>query len=402
MKSEEKTKVLYVITKSNFGGAQRYVYDLATSIPTDRFDVAVALGGTGARDEVAGKLDVLLKKAGVRTMFVESFMRDMSFINDIRAFCELYRIVRKERPHVLHVSSSKAGGLGVVVGRLLRVPSVVFTSHGLTHDEMWRPYWQRVLILFFTWLTALLSTKTILVSRDNYDRVRRMPCIRKKAVLIHNGIAAPLLIDRNEARETLAPHVGEAEVCVGSIAEYHPNKNLETLIQALKLVHMDGHKVHLILIGEGDERQALREAAMLSGVDEYVHLIGFVEDAPRYLQALDMFILPSKKEGLPYVLLEAGYASLPTIASNLPGNKDIIEHECSGLLVPPSKAGLAQAILQLLDDPEKMQRYGSALHQHVTTEFSVSHMTAQTVAVYSASVSPSTSRSSFSRRTERS
>ena len=79
-------KILYVITKSNFGGAQRYVYDLATTLPRTEFDVAVALGGTGAQGAKLGSLDLKLKAANIRTIQIRHFMRDVSLVEDVRAF----------------------------------------------------------------------------------------------------------------------------------------------------------------------------------------------------------------------------------------------------------------------------------------------------------------------------
>src|SRR3989339_303916 len=143
MKDTPVKKVLFIITKSNFGGAQRYVYDIATHLDKERFVPVVALGGTGEKHAPQGILQHLLEEKNIRIHSVKHFMRNMSFIQDVSAFFELLRILKKERPDVLHVTSSKAGGLGALAGRVAQVPTIIFTSHGLAYDEAWRPLLQR-------------------------------------------------------------------------------------------------------------------------------------------------------------------------------------------------------------------------------------------------------------------
>jgi glycosyltransferase involved in cell wall biosynthesis len=337
-----KQKVLYVITKSNFGGAQRYVYDLATNLPEERFEPVVAVGGTGEAGAEAGELVELLTKAGVRVVFIAAFMRDVKVGKDIRAFRELVHLIRKERPQVLHLSSSKAGGIGALAGRVCR-----------------------------------------LISTDNFRRVRQMPFMHNKAVLVRNGLAAPTLHERSVARWTLVPDAPQDHIpWVGAIAEYHQNKNLDLLVKAAFLLRTYGKPVRLVLIGEGEEREHLKRLAAEHDMNEYVHLTGFVPNAAACLKAFDAFSLPSAKEGLPYVLIEAGYAGVPVVASDIPGNREVIEPNVSGVLTEQSVEALANALQELLGSKKKAERYGSKLRASVTSRFSIERMVQETVALY--------------------
>src|SRR3989339_170438 len=107
-----KKKILYIITKSNFGGAQRQVFDLATGLSKEKFEVAVALGGRGLLKE---KLDA----TGIRTISVETLGRDVKIFNDLISFFKIFQIIKKEKPDILHLHSSKVGFLGALIGRLL-------------------------------------------------------------------------------------------------------------------------------------------------------------------------------------------------------------------------------------------------------------------------------------------
>jgi uroporphyrinogen-III synthase len=108
--NETKKKILYVITKSNYGGAQRYVYELATGLPKDTFDVVVAFGGNGLLKEK-------LESAGMRTRTIENFERDIHFFKEFKAYKELKKIIQEEAPDIVHLNSSKAAALGAYAAR---------------------------------------------------------------------------------------------------------------------------------------------------------------------------------------------------------------------------------------------------------------------------------------------
>jgi glycosyltransferase involved in cell wall biosynthesis len=359
----------------------------------------VALGGTGEKNAAPGSLRSKLENDGIQTVLVKNFMRDMSLFSDIRAFFELLSLFRKKKPDVIHVSSSKAGGMGALAGRLAGIQTIIFTSHGLTFDEEWRPYWQKILIRLFTWLTILLATKTILISADNFKRVQKMPLTKNKTVLIHNGIASPHFLEREIARKKLKVDTTDNYPWIGTIAELHPNKNLGVVIRTLALLHEQGKPAHFLIIGAGEEQQRLEDITKECGLEKYVHLLGFVESASEYLHAFDIFSLPSKKEGLPYVLIEAGYAALPVVASNIPGNQEIVTTQVSGLLVPAEAEALSDAFQTILSDQATAKTYGDALKKYVESEFSLQHMVEQTEKLYTSS-NPSSSRSRSSRLTE--
>ena len=110
-----KTRILYVITKSNFGGAQKYVYELATSLPKEAFDVSVALGGEGV-------LKDKLEQSGIETILIPNMQRDISFFKELKVFKFLYHLFNKKGYDIVHVNSAKAGGIGALAARLTGVP----------------------------------------------------------------------------------------------------------------------------------------------------------------------------------------------------------------------------------------------------------------------------------------
>lgn len=408
-------KILYVITKSNFGGAQRYVFDVATHLPKEEFEVTVALGGTGNTGAQTGKLHTMLQEAGVRTIALKNASRNIDIFADILLFFELLRLFKKEHPDVIHLNSSKIGGLGALASRLLvtgywllgqskklffrknlpatsyQLPATIFTVHGFAFAEG-RPLFARLVIRFLSWLTVALTTRTILITKAEYERVRHWPLVGRKAILIHNGIAPIAFMDKVAARHALSEkipdsrfQIPDSSLLIGSIAELHKNKGLAYLIEAAAKFKIQDSRFKVIIIGEGDERRTLEALIKKHGLGDTVFLAGFIENAATYLKAFDIFVLPSLKEGLPYVLLEAGMAGLPIVATDVGGVPDIITNEISGMLIPRGTAEkLAQALETMLDNPPIRALLGRNVAQAVRSSFTLPDMLAQIVRLYRA------------------
>ena len=301
-------KILFVITKSNWGGAQRYVYDLATNLPMEQFEVAVAFGQPGL---LAKKLYV----ANITTYPISSLQRDVSILADIKSFFELLRLFRAEKPDVVHLNSSKAGGIGALAARLSGVPRIIFTAHGWPFWEQ-RNFLSRTLICLFSWLTALLSHKIIVVSDYDLKVAQKMPFVSKKIVRIYNGIA-PMSFGAGEKIRSAFPI--DARV-TGTIGELTKNKNQISLVEQAK----NNPNMYVAIVGEGEDRNMLEEKIKKYTLNDRVKLFGFMP-ANEVLKGFDVFALPSLKEGLPYVLLEAKVAGLHIIASRVGGVSEILD-----------------------------------------------------------------------------
>ena len=131
-------KILYGITKSNFGGAQRYVFDLAKAAQEHEHDVSVLCGGDGL---LASKL----KAKNINVITLDKLERDISITKEISSFFQILKFLREEKPDIFHINSSKMGGLGGLAGRLTGVKKIIFTNHGWAFNEP-RPNWQKILI----------------------------------------------------------------------------------------------------------------------------------------------------------------------------------------------------------------------------------------------------------------
>ncbi|MBI2086856.1 MAG: glycosyltransferase [Candidatus Zambryskibacteria bacterium] len=173
-------KIIYGITKSNFGGAQRYVFDLAKNAWAAGHEVAVMCGEGGILVEK-------LNKENIRVIEIRGMKRDISLVEELRSLHFIFRTLYEEKPDVFHTNSSKMGGIGNLAARLAGVKKVIFTTHGWAFNEP-RPFWQKIPIKILTWLTILFSHKTICVSEKTKRDVSGWPFVKNKLIVIYNGI----------------------------------------------------------------------------------------------------------------------------------------------------------------------------------------------------------------------
>jgi len=374
-------KILYIITKSNWGGAQRHVYDLATSMKDRGHDVVVALGGDGT-------LRVRLEAAGIYTHSITSLDRDFSVKRDLDSLREILSIIRHRRPDVLHLHSPKAAGLGALAGRLLRVKNIVYTVHGWSFNED-RPFYQRGGIVLASWITLMLCHKTLLLSEREYSQALMFPRTRHKIHIATPGIRPPVFVSIDGAKQTLAKHIGmdiaefSKKTVIGTIAELHPNKGLTYLINAYASVVVTHPQTLLFIIGSGQEQSALHMMIKEKKLEHHIFLAGYMDHAAEYMKAFTLFTLPSIKEGLPYVILEAGAASLPVVSTTVGGIPEVIEDMRSGVLVQPRNTReLSHAMSFMIEHPDERRKYGAALRERVITQFSLEKMIEGIEAVY--------------------
>jgi len=388
--TENKAKILFVITKSNFGGAQRYVYELATRFKSEGYDAAVALGGDGL-------LKTKLEADGVPVFQIDAAQRDISITKEFKVLWRLFCIMRKFRPEIVHLNSPKIGGLGAVAARLCSVRKIVYTNHGWPFKEV-RPEIQLILIRMFSWLTVFLGGTTIVLSESDYDAVKRWPLIGKKLVIVPNGLSPFTAKNKDEALERL---IGKAKAdrvaaegwtVIGTISELHKNKGLDYALEGIRLyvehIETDTHikpAFIYVIMGEGERRAELEAQIREKGLEGHVVLAGKIDDAREYLTAFDIFLLASVKEGLPYAILEAGYAGVPVISTSVGGIPGVIKNLETGLLIPPARpTEIKNALIYIEEHPEIKATLAAALKKEVAETYDFDIVAKKIEAVYKA------------------
>lgn len=374
-----KKKILLGITKATWGGAQRYVFDLATSFRGE-YEVAVMGGEAGM---LAGKL----KADGIPFIELPGLGRDIRWLGELRHLIQIWQVIRREKPDILHLSSPKMAGLGAFCGRVFGVPHIIVTVHGWYFRED-RGWLAKAAIVFFSWLISAFAHRTIVINKNDLATARKFIFIRrKKFILVRNGIETnTAFIAKEEARRSILeksrPRLNpdSQTLWLGSIAELIPNKDIGTMIEAIGFLKCNAN---LFIIGRGPQEEELTKKIKMLGLDNRVAFVELAPPAARVLPAFDIFLLSSIKEGLPYVLLEAGLAGIPVIATDIPGNRDIIEDQKTGLLFPPkSPEELARAIQNLTGSETLRPVLAENLRKKVRSDFPIERMIGETRRIY--------------------
>ncbi len=414
---EPRKKLLYIITQGQWGGAQRYVFDLATNL-ADKFDISIAIGeGRGKRDLqdkiLSAKGGSSPPRAGGKYSNIEIFslkhlVRPILPWHDILAVWELAKLYRQLKPDIVHLNSTKAGVIGSLAklldsrfrGNDKRKDSsfrwndnikIVYTVHGWAFRESVSML-KRELYFWLEKITAKIKNKIILLSRSEYqDAVEKLKIPADKVEIIPHGIgASEKNYSREEARQVLQDKLGARlegnAVWLGTIANLYPTKGLDILLEAiiLKKDELVNTNVQFILIGEGPERVRLEKIIKENNLSEMVWLAGWMENASDLLPALDLFILPSRKEGYPYAVLEAMRARVPLIATAVGGLPEMIINKKTGLLVDSQNAReLADAIIFALNNQQIMRDYANNAALEITSKAGLAAVVEHTARLYS-------------------
>ena len=376
-----RKKILYVITKSVWGGATRYTYDLAVNLPQDKFEVWIAAGPAERDKNIFGAL----QNSDIHCLTVKNFQKSVNPFKDIFAFFEILSLIKKIKPNIVHVSSSKAGGLAGLAIFALKIlnptiynPKTIFTAHGWAFHED-RPEWQRWLIKSLSRLTAFFYDRIIAVSEfDRASAIKNKIAPPEKLIAIHNGVNPDSLnfLNKTEARKKLPAPDKTGNFWIGTIGEFTKNKGHKFLIEAAAGLAKKHPEIKFIIIGHRGEEKRY-------SLQNNVFLVDNQPDAAKYLKAFDIFILPSLKEGLPYALLEAGLAGLPAIATDVSGIPEIITDQQEGILIKPADVReIIRAVEKLTADGNLRRTFAENLRQKIISEFSFEKQLSKTVSLY--------------------
>lgn len=359
-------KIAYVITRSDsIGGAHIHLIDLATEMQKRGQTVHVLVGGKGPFCQ-------LLASKHIACTRIPSLVREIAPLKDARAYFELKRLLAQLGPDLVHVHSSKAGVLGRLAARSLKIPCV-FTAHGWAFTEGVSSRKQT----FYRHIERLLAPMAqAIITVSEYDR----------NLALANGVgrADQLVTVINGVPDTAPPKTpppADAPVRLIMVARFDQPKDHAALIKALSLVQAANWQLEFV--GDGPLKAAAMQQVKNSGLENNIHFAGSRNDVPQRLADADIFVLISHWEGLPLSILEALSAGLPVVASNVGGVPETVVDGQTGYLIARNDlAGLAKALDALIQDPGLRRRFGTGARTLYEEKFGLERMVAQTQGVY--------------------
>ena len=327
-----------------------------------------------------GRLLGSVRAEGFRVLAVP-FERSLSPRAHIRAFLRLLAIIREERPDMVHAHMPISGFLGRMAAWWAGVPRIAYTCHGFLFNQegSWA---RRNAGLLMEYIAAPMTGTFITVSQNEAADARRRRICRH-AVALGNGRDPARYRPDPAARLRLRTKFGTPpeRVVVIAVSRLVRPKGYGELAEAMRAIP----GAELWVIGErltsdrGEDMEALLRGA---GFSDRLRLLGYRDDVPALLAAADVFVLPSYYEGLPMSVIEAMLSGLPVVASNLPGIREQVVPETTGLLVPPrDAAALTQALGRVVRDPGLRAAMGAAGRERAVEQFDEAKVLARTLEV---------------------
>jgi len=357
--------VLHLCESSDTGGAESILISLVQGLDKDRYSSVVCLLSDGW-------LKVELEKRRIETVVIPQ-PRSLDF----HWLAQAYRLVKDRGIHVMHSHEFATNVYASILSIATGIP-VVTTAHGKNYyAEKWR---RRAAYRFVAWQSTMVAVS------DDLKRflAQRVGIPLDNIRVIHNGVdlSRYTVLDGSRAvREELG--IGAGQRVIGTVGNLFSVKGQTYLLKACKAVAIAVPELLLLVAGEGDQLGPLQKEASALGIEGNVKFLGFRDDVPSLLQAMEVFVLPSLSEGLPLAVLEALALRKPVVATSVGGIPEIVEDGVTGYLVPPKDPqALADKILLLLRDPRTAASFGQAGRKTVEEAFGLEQMVRKYQALY--------------------
>lgn len=371
----KKIKVAQIITRMIVGGAQENTLQTARELAKDpKYQVTLITGpGLGPEGN-------LLEKVGPRDKFdlivLNQLRREINPIRDFIAFCQLIRLCWGKKFDLVHTHSSKAGILGRWAAWLTRCPIRLHTIHGWEFHP-YQSVFKRHFYIFLERWTAKITTRLVAVSKQNILKGLEAKIGSSRQYLcIYSGIDLSLFkgkaLPKKWRDDSSLP---SNKFVIGTIGRLAEQKNPLLMVQIAADLRKKEKNVFFVMVGDGPLRGKVeKKIKQLNLVDTFC-LPGIQDDVPNWIRSFDLFLLPSKWEGLPRVLLQAMAAGKPVVATDTDGILEVIHDRENGWLVSSKKPQeWVKAILRLKQHPKERQLMAQNAKQLITKKFSDAKM----------------------------
>lgn len=331
----KKIRLMQITHDLDIGGLQQVVVNLCRYIDRNRFQVSVlCLRGHG---EFVPEIE----KMGIPVFFLPQKKETDYFI-----FLKVAQLLRREKIDVIHTHNTQPFVDGTLASFMSGVKKIVHTDHARAFPDKRR-------YMVAEWIMSHFAYKVVGVSDHTTANLREFEKISSEKLLtIQNGISKEkysVCIDKAKKRKELG--LLKEGVLIGIIARLSEEKGITYLLQAMPKISACIPGVALIVAGKGDFEMQLKEEACMLGINDKVYFMGPRSDVPELLKVLDLCVLPSLREGVPMVILEAMAAECPVLATHVGGIPSVITHGENGSLVAPKEPELiAKEAIRLLQD----------------------------------------------------
>ena len=376
--AEHPIKVLRVIARLNVGGPALHVAYLTAGLADRGYETTLVAGTVGRGEE---SMAFVADAKGVRVEVIDELHRNISPLRDARAILRLARLIRRERPAILHTHTAKAGAVGRLAALLAggaRPPIIVHTFHGHVLRGYFNPVASRGFRILERVLAGMTTTLVAVSPEVQDDLVGLHVAPASKFAVIRLGIELDQRVGDDHAERTATRRLlglGDDPFVVGWVGRMTAVKRTDVVVRVLGELVERGVDARLLLVGDGPDRDDLERYAHELGVIRRCLFLGYQEDVARWYNAIDALLLPSVNEGTPVSVIESLAARRPAVATRVGGTPDVIRDGVDGFLVDPSDGeALAERLAELARDPQLRMQMGAAGRQRVLQRYAVDRL----------------------------
>ncbi|CAB4597989.1 unannotated protein [freshwater metagenome] len=375
----KRIKVMEIIARMNVGGPAVIVAELMRGIDPNKFEVLLV---TGYCDETeADYLDTVA--TDIKATRIEGLGRSLSLKQDVVSFFSLVRLIRREKPDVIHTHTAKAGVLGRLASIIAGKGAIrIHTFHGhLLHG-----YFGKIKTYLVIIIERILAKKThrlVAVGTQVRDDLLRARIGRAdKFVVSFPGLKLPATFNIADERKKL--NLDSSTLYCTFVGRLTNIKRPDRLLDVASITKARGLNIHFLIAGDGELAKVCQERIVEEKLP--VTLLGWRKDIDEILASSDMAILTSDNEGIPLTLIQASLAGLPIVATKVGSISDIVLHGETGFLTETNPTRLADAMAALVVDPGLRKRMGEAGRQRAMTQFTARTMVSSHEDLYTSTV----------------
>lgn len=376
--NKNKIKVIHVLQSA--GGVAEYIKDLLNNIGNDKYENILIVSNDYKENEKN------LEKMCSNIFYVD-MIREINLKKDIAAIIKIKRILKKEKPDILYLHSSKAGALGRLAAFFCRRIKIIYNAHGWYFNaDIGKK--KKIFFQLVEKFLAYRTNKIIAISKSEYDSaIEKKICKENKLVLIENGIDVDKYADYENYREYTREKLGikDNDIVIGIVGRISEQKDPITSIKAAVELIKQKSNIYFMFVGSGDLEDKVLGIAKENNIESNIIITGWVENVKQYIASFDIAMLPSKWEGFGLAILEYMICKKPVVVTKIGGIADILENPDSAFFVEKENyKNIVNKIEKIIDNKNNINDMIEKNYEICKTRFSIKRVAKQTDELFQA------------------
>lgn len=373
--ASKRIKVVHIVTRMNTGGVAVLISEIFNGYDRNNFDFTLITGSCQSDEENY----LQARNFDLDEITVSAMRRSLNPIKDLTAFIKILRILFRLKPDIVHTHTSKAGLIGRIAATIGGPKAAVVHTY---HGHLLQGYFSKLATFFLVFTEKNLAKITdVLIAMGTHVEKQLLAAGIGKEGQFHvmfPGVADSSIATNNSKVEEIRTTHANSVICI-FVGRLSPIKRCNRIIELAQMSSIREKAIHFLIVGDGELKKELE----LMSRDLPISFLGWQSNAAEWLAISDIAILCSDNEAVPLALIEAGFAGLPVIATNVGSVQDVVVNGVNGILTSTKIEEIASAVLKLAEEPELRKKMGKEGRRLARDKFSTQAMILAHQEIYS-------------------